>query len=381
MRLDRILLTTALCTLPHAALAQVANTYCAGNPAACQPVASAYTGYAPNGFNGGYPPNGGYNGGYAPNGFAPNGYGGGYAPNGYGGYVPNGYPGYGGYPQPGYYPNGQQLQGQSLSAITYGPNAQPGQDGNSPFPQNQPLQANAPVPPHPANAHFNRYSAGVFSDANRPSKVVQRTARTAGIRDGYIEESKRIADHLASPEIAARLVARYSFASVMVNSDVVPPVITELRAIRQTPARNVLNTTLGSFEIVRTARMTVTTPNWRDYLTVVLPAEPAPTWMPPQTDNEKAHWDVSYKAGLEIGVAQARAAFDDGLARLDRDISGMRRYHDLAQRGVVSLPVVKTAAKRLKISRDGRSAAVGNRSMVLTVSPKFQRTASAAAGG
>lgn len=373
MSLHRILLTTALCTISHAASAQVANTYCASNPAACQPVAPAYTAYAPNGFNGGYAPNG-YGGGYAPNGLN-----GGYAPNGY---APPGYGGYGGYPQPGYYgPNGHQIQSQSLSAITYGQNGQPGSAGAIPFRPNEPLQANAPAPPHPLNPHFSRYSAGVFSDANRPSKVVQRTARTAGIRDGYIEESKRIADHLASPEIAARLEARYPFSSVMIGSDVVPPVITELRAIRQTPARNVLNTTLGSFEIVRTARMTVTPPNWRDYLSVTPPLEPAPTWMPPQTDNEKAHWDVSYKAGLEVGVAQARAAFDDGLARLDRDISGMRRYHDLAQRGVVSLPVIKTAAKRLKFSPDGQSAAVGNRSMTLTVSPKFQRTALAAPVG
>ncbi len=74
---------------------------------------------------------------------------------------------------------------------------------------------------------------------------------------------------------------------------------------------------------------------------------------PAQGEVEKNNWEVGYAGGLEVGIAQARAAFDDGLARLDRDFSGMRRYGELAAAGAVSLPLVKVRATGLKIGKDG----------------------------
>ena len=371
MRLKEWILTGALCLAGHPAAAQLANTYCAQNPAACAPVATGY-GQGYGGAYGGYAAPGGY-------GYGAPGYGAGYAAPGYGGYGGYGGSGYGGYPPPGYYGPGGIAQANALAQIANGPRPLPGQDGPQPFPPNLGDTAPAPAPPHPANPDFSRYSAGVFGDANRPTKVVQRTARSAGIQDGYREESRRIAAYLDTPEISARLDQRYPFAAVMVGPDIVAPVVSELREVRQTPTRTLLVTTLGSFEILRDARVTVQPPNWRDYLTVAPPPEARTTWTPPKGDVEQANWDVGYKGGLEVGVAQARAAFDDGLARLDRDLSGMRRYQDLAAQGAVSLPIVKVRATALKVGRDGRSAAVEQRLLKIVVSPKFLKTASAAA--
>ncbi|WP_298963962.1 type IV secretory system conjugative DNA transfer family protein [uncultured Methylobacterium sp.] len=385
MRLARWLLSTSLCIAAFPAAAQVANTYCAQNPAACAPVATAgaygvpyggytqpaYAGYG--GYGGGYvqPTYGAYGGGYA----AP-GYGGvapGYAAPGYGGY---GGAGYGGYPPPGYYGPGGVAQANALNAIANGPRYLPGGD-SQPFPPNVGDNSAAPAPPHPSNPDFQRYSAGVFGDANRPTKVVQRTGRSAGIQDGYLQESQRIAAYLDTPAIAARLEAKYPFPTVMIGPDIVPPVVSELRDVRQTPTRTLLVTTLGSFEIVRDARVTVIPPNWRDYLTVTPPPEGRTTWTLPKGDAEKANWEIGYKGGLEVGIAQARAAFDDGLARLDRDFLGMRRYGELAAAGAVSLPLVKVRATALKIGKDGRSAAVDQRLLKIVVAPKFLRTAAA----
>lgn len=371
MRPQLLAASVALGTLAAPASAQIANSFCAQNPAACQSVAPAYV--QPGGYGGGYgynPPGvyGGYGGGY----------GAGYGAPGYGA------PGYAGYPPPGYYGPGGVAQAQVLGAIANAPQVLPGQYGQTPFPPNQADQTNAPAPPHPENPNFSRYSAGVFGDANRPTKVVQRTARSAGIQAGYAEESRRIADYLATPAIAARLDARYGFEALMVGPDIVPPVVSELREVRRTPARTVLVTTIGSFEILRDARVAVTPPNWRDYLTVAPPPEPAPTWSPPKGAEEQANWDVGYKGGLALGIDQARDAFDDGLARLERDHSGMRRYHDLAAQGAVSLPVVQAKGTALRLGRDGRSAAIGERVVKLVVAAKFQppaKAASAAAVG
>ncbi len=370
MRRLHYALSCAVIALAHPASAQVANTYCAGNPAACQPVnpgfgyPNAYATYAPTGYAA--PGYGGYGGYPAP------GYG------GYGGYPAPGYGGgYGGYPPPGYYGPGGAAQAQSLGAITQAPRVMPGQYGQQePFQPNQPTITEA-APPHPANANFSRYAANIFGDANRPSKVVQRTARSAGIRDGYIEESKRIAAYLDGPDIAQRLDQRYPLAAQMVGPDIVPPVITELREIRQTPNRSVLVTTVGSYEILRQARMSVAPPNWRDYLTVTPPPSPEPSWTPPKNAEEQAHWDASYKVGLDVGILQARSAFDDGMARLDRDFAGMRRYHGLAAQGAVSLPLVKAKGTGLRVSRNGQSATVGEHVVKLVVTPKFQRSAAA----
>ena len=382
--LSGVLGTTALCCLGQPAAAQIANTYCAQNPAACAPVAGAGGYGAPAGGYGYGAP--GYGGGYgAPGyggGYGPPGYGGGYGGPGYGGGYGAGYgyggPGYGGYPPPGYYGPGGIAQANALNAIANGPRSLPGQD-SQPFPPNFGGGQPAPAPPHPDNQDFSRYSAGVFGDANRPTKLVQRTARTAGIQDGYREESRRIAAYLDTSDISDRLDAKYPFATVMIGPDIVPPVVSELRGVRQTPSRTLLVTTLGSFEILRDARVTVQPPNWRDYLTVTPPPEAKTTWTPPKGDIEQANWEVGYKGGLEVGVQQARAAFDDGLARLDRDYSGMRRYQDLAAQGAVSLPIVKTRATALKVGKGGRSAAVDQRLLKIVVTPKFLRTASAAA--
>ncbi|CAX17124.1 protein of unknown function; putative exported protein (plasmid) [Methylorubrum extorquens DM4] len=388
--LSGVLGTTALCVLGQPAGAQVANTYCAQNPAACAPVAPAggygYGAPAGGGYGYGGPGYGapGYGGGYgAGYGYGGPGYGGpGYGGPGYGGpgYGAPGYgvPGYGGYPPPGYYGPGGLAQANVLNAIANGPRSLPGQDGQ-PFAPNVGDNSAPPAPPHPSNPDFQRYSAGVFGDANRPTKVVQRTARTAGIQDGYREESRRIAAYLDTSDISDRLDAKYPFATVMIGPDIVPPVVSELRGVRQTPSRTLLVTTLGSFEILRDARVTVQPPNWRDYLTVTPPPEAKTTWTPPKGDIEQANWEVGYKGGLEVGVQQARAAFDDGLARLDRDYSGMRRYQDLAAQGAVSLPIVKTRATALKVGKGGRSAAVDQRLLKIVVTPKFLRTASAAA--
>lgn len=366
MRRQLLVTTVALSALAVPASAQVVNTYCAQNPAACQSVAP---GFAQPGAYGGY--GGGY--GYAP----PGGYGGGYGyapPGGYGG------GGYGGYPPPGYYGPGGLAQAQVLGAIANGPLVLPGQYGQTPFPPNQADQTNAPAPPHPDNPNFSRYSAGVFGDANRPTKVVQRTARSAGIQAGYAEESRRIADYLATPDITARLDARYGFEALMVGPDIVPPVVSELREVRRIPARTVLVTTIGSFEILRDARVAVAPPNWRDYLNVTPPPAPAPTWAPPKGAEEQANWDVGFEGGLALGIEQARDAFDDALARLERDHSGMRRYHDLAAQGAVSLPVVRAKGKALRIGRDGRSAAVGEREVKLVVAAKFKPPVKAVSG-
>ncbi|MCP1551454.1 MULTISPECIES: type IV secretory system conjugative DNA transfer family protein [Methylorubrum] len=377
MRLKGWLLSTVLCLAGLPAAAQVANTYCAQNPAACAPVAPGYgAGYG--GAYGGYAAPG-YGGGYAA-GYGAPGYGGygGYGAPGYGAPGYGGFAGPGGYPPPGYYGPGGLAQANALNQIARGQRL-PGQDGPEPFATNVGDNQPPPAPPHPANSDFSRYAAGVFGDANRPTKVVQRTARSAGIQDGYRDESSRIAAYLDTPEIAARLDARYPFPAVMVGPDIVAPVVSELRDVRQTPTRTLLVTTLGSFEILRDARVAVQPPNWRDYLTVTPAPETKATWTPPKGDVEQANWDVGYKGGLEVGVAQARAAFDDGLARLDRDFSGMRRYQDLAAQGAVSLPIVKTRATALKVGKDGRSAAVDQRLLKIVVAPKFQRIATAAA--
>ncbi|WP_156453728.1 type IV secretory system conjugative DNA transfer family protein [Methylobacterium sp. CCH5-D2] len=384
MRRTGWLLSTALCLAGQPALAQVANTYCAQNPAACAPVAAGggYGNGAPayGGYGYGAP---GYGAGYAAPGYAAPGYGAGYG-TGYGaqGYGAGyGAPSYGGYPPPGYYGPGGIAQANALNAIANGPRILPGQDGQQPFPANIGDNQPAPAPPHPSNQDFSRYSAGVFGDANRPTKVVQRTARSAGIQDGYRDESRQIAAYLDTPEISARLEQRYPFAAVMVGPDIVPPVVSELRGVRQTPNRTLLVTTLGSFEILRDARVTVQPLNWRDYLTVTPAPEAKTTWTPPKGDVEKANWEVGYAGGLEVGIAQARAAFDDGLARLDRDFSGMRRYQDLAAQGAVSLPIVKVRATALEVGRDGRSAAVEQRLLKIVVSPKFTGPSTHAAPG
>lgn len=316
-----------------------------------------------------------YPGGYQPPVAYPNMY-----PMGYPGYPAVGYPGVypGAYPggYPGAYP-GQQ-QGVMLN--------QPGMAGQSVIrdpASGQMLQA-------PTGAGSNVvvdpsvYMRGQTPDRRGPQvppgsglggqgparkEMVKKTARTAGIRDGYAQEAQRI--NASLNKMAGWLDRTYPFPSLMINDHIVPPVVVLTNSRVEKNGPQILELTLGRFEIVTPARVTAQAPSWRTYLFMQSDPENGIDLRPHSKEDSTA-WQSGYKEGQSIGIAEARSYFEEAERRMRRDYEGMARYHDLASRGAISMPIASQKSKALQISRDGRVALRGSKTIKIVVSPTFR---------
>lgn len=328
-----------------------------------------------------YPPAGAYPQAYP--GYPPVGYPG--YPPAYPGY-PGGYPGYPGYPG-GYpqqlTPNYPQLdvQRQGLAGQNVIRDPATGQMLQAPggvagdnievdprvYMRGQTPTARGPqVPP----------GSGLGGQGPARDQLVSRTARTAGIRDGYAAEAERINKSLVN--MGSWLDQHYPFPNLMIGQYVVPPVVilTGDRVERNGP--RVLELTLGRFEIYSPAKVMAQPPSWRGYL--FMQSDPSNgIALRPRTKEDGKAWDKGYGAGLAVGIAEARASFEEAERRMRRDYEGMMRYHDLASRGAISLPKTVETGKALVVSRNGTIALRGMKRIEVVVSPTFRAKAGAEA--
>lgn len=217
-------------------------------------------------------------------------------------------------------------------------------------------------------------SRGTFTVSGVRSQVIQSAARGVGIRGGYYEEATRINDLLMTT-YRHQLASYYSFQPLMLqNGFVVPPAITQIRAVRELSGPNFLYLSSGSYEIVRPARLTTVTPSWMDWLMLPLREVRPPENLTMENSEERSLWQRSVRDGWEIGVREARASFSTSLATLNRDYHGMRLYHQLARQGAVSIPVVDVSNVRWRVTEDGQRAFEGETTLTIQVNSSFRRS-------
>lgn len=232
----------------------------------------------------------------------------------------------------------------------------------------------------PGSPIYGRYGGLLSKNGDIRQQVLAQAARGVGIRQGFAEETARINAELDGA-YGAELDRRYDFEPLMIDRTLVPPVITEMNRLAERRGDRRLYLTLGAFEIARPARLALRPPNWRDYLyNTGVPAAPSgpAAAVRPEDSTEEGVWGIALESGLAVGIAEARASFTANFNRLDRDFAGMGRYHDLARSGAVSLPVVARTARTVRVASGGERAFVGERTVSLTVSPKFRAASPAA---
>ncbi|WP_375455610.1 type IV secretory system conjugative DNA transfer family protein [uncultured Methylobacterium sp.] len=321
------------------------------------------------------------------------------APPGYGGFAPAPYPGYGS-PYPNTNPALNQItQAQNnpniasragatqMSGLTNGGgggggSGGGGQSGGSGAPTigMRDPDTNYELLQDPGSPVYGRYGALRSKNGDIRQQVLAQAARGIGIRQGFAEETARLNAELDGAYGAA-LDARYDFAPLMIERALVPPGITELHKLGERAGDRLLYLTLGAFEIVRPARLSLAPPNWRDYLynNGVPPSPPgSASDVAPDGFTEEGVWDAALRSGVAVGIEEARASFSANLNQLERDHAGMDRYHDLARSGAVSLPVVRTASHKVRIGAGGARAFIGERVVTLQVSPRFRAARPAA---
>ncbi len=226
----------------------------------------------------------------------------------------------------------------------------------------------------PNSPVYHRYQGVDPAKSELRPQVLAQHARGEGIRQGFLDENARLATALDGQ--AARLDARYDFTRLMIGPNLVPPVIGELKDVKQLGSSRLLYLTLGAYQIVVQARLVLAPPNWRDYLDLVSSDHHAiqPALKPDGGDEQKIY-DAGYAAGVEVGVGEARASFEEDLDRLERDYVGMQLYHRLAAQGALSVPTLAKSRQAVRVAADGRRAFVGEQIVTLDVSPRFRAAA------
>lgn len=209
--------------------------------------------------------------------------------------------------------------------------------------------------------------------------ALRETGASYGAQAGLARRSHENQKRLQAK--AADLDATYNFQSLMIDGNVVPPVLTEVSDFYDQSSGDMLRVIGKVFRIDQQARFSYTAPNWRTYLLVGYEFDTnAVANVTPQTAEERQVWDSAVKLGFEKGREQADGILRDNFARLQRDYVGMVRYHQMLDAGMVSAPFVASNSTAVARAEDG-AMHVGEVFLRITAAPDFVAEPSRWKGG
>lgn len=202
--------------------------------------------------------------------------------------------------------------------------------------------------------------------------ILQETALILGARAGLGDRSREIFSMLDAR--GSSLDKRFMFSSLVIDNNVLPPVISESKDVVALEAA-AMRVAGMVYRIDEPARFALPTPTWRNWLYLGLDSSPLDvktinSQNLPQNAEEQAFWERQVRQGYEAGRAQAQAAFDANLALLERTHEGMRRYFDLWKRRMVTAPTIATASELVQ-REDPSTIAVGTTVFRITAPTDF----------
>ncbi|MGH8156539.1 MAG: type IV secretory system conjugative DNA transfer family protein [Rhodanobacter sp.] len=207
-------------------------------------------------------------------------------------------------------------------------------------------------------------------NANSPRlQALRDSAIQYGVQGGMAHRSYEI--NAVVGKEANQLDGVYDFNALLLDHNVVPPVLTGAATSLQVTDGNAIRLSDATYSIVLQAHFATVAPNWRDYLrpTAVYLAVPPPATLMPKNAEETTAWKQYVAQGWTVGIQQANAVFAQSLARLKRDFSGMVLYRRLLAQHMVSLPYVGQAD--LGITGNGQSMAINDRVLRITATPQL----------
>ncbi|MDW5418736.1 type IV secretory system conjugative DNA transfer family protein [Iodobacter sp. CM08] len=199
-------------------------------------------------------------------------------------------------------------------------------------------------------------------------KAVREAGFAASVRLALIWRTKLTNKAL---DMAGRnLDTIYNFSSLMIDSRVIPPVLTELRNVSNNEDARVVRTNSRVYKITSDAKFSSRAPSWRSYLYRDYSSNVLPdASMLPRNSVEQAAWNKGVQDGWPIGVEQAVDIFRQDVDILRRDFGGMVLYHRLADQNMISIPVVAEA--KLPLNATGAEMEVDGTVLQLVAIPQF----------
>jgi len=199
-------------------------------------------------------------------------------------------------------------------------------------------------------------------------EAVRDAAFGVGARGGLVAETSVI--NAALEQMKRKMDTIYDFQPLMIQNRVIPPVLTTARDIYTQGDVVTLRLAGVSYNVESQAHFASRPPNWREYLMMEVGELAMPSaGLLPRTDEERNLWIKGVADGWVSGIKQADEMFDTNLNRLNRDYVGMTRYHVLALKNMVTIPVV--AQQSMPINTSGNSMSLDETLLRITALPQF----------
>lgn len=189
--------------------------------------------------------------------------------------------------------------------------------------------------------------------------ALKDAAYQLGIQGGLYKRRIKINELLKKAQ--PQLSRIFDFSSYMLPGNVFPPVITETKGMIQQNGRKELRANRHAYHIVTMPQLVIEPPNYLNYLVRHYPAPTRPDSLRlPVGEVEKKNWAIWVAEGWKIGVQQANLQYESDKNRLERDLAGIRLFHDLVAKGVLTMPRIAQQDFGVVKSEDGRTLTIGD---------------------
>lgn len=196
--------------------------------------------------------------------------------------------------------------------------------------------------------------------------ALRETALSLGAQSGLAWRARIIDDQLTKQ--ARRLDTVYDFNALILEHNVLPPVLLEGRNTLNLADAQTIRVSDRTYKVAKQARFVTTPPNWRQYIWMDYKQPEAPNvTLLPKTAKEKQLWAYYTEKGWRNGVEQASVILEESIARLKEDYMGMILYRKLLAMNMVSPPYVSHTD--LGITGDASEIHIDDRVLRITALP------------
>jgi len=196
--------------------------------------------------------------------------------------------------------------------------------------------------------------------------AIKETALSLGAQGGLAWRAKYIDDALVKQ--TRHLDAIYDFNSLVLEHNVLPPVLLEGRNTLNLADTQTIRISDRTYKVSKQAHFITTPPDWRLYLWMDYKKPEYPnTTLLPKTKEEREIWACYVDKGWKNGIDQANTILEESIARIKEDFTGMILYRKLLAMNMVSPPYVSDTD--LGVTGDGGEIHIDDRVLRITALP------------
>ena len=210
------------------------------------------------------------------------------------------------------------------------------------------------------------FTRGYKSPGKIREMALKETALSLGAQSALAWRAKFIDAELTQQ--ARNLDAIYDFNSLILEHNILPPVLLEGRNTLNLDDAQTIRISDRTYKVSKQAHFITTPPNWRQYLWMDYkkPEYPSSTLLP-KTKEERQIWCRYIEKGWNQGVDQANTILEESIARIKEDFAGMILYRKLLAMNMVSAPFVSHTD--LGVTGDGGEIRIDDRVLRITALP------------